>query len=180
MNEYLFWFFFRRGIFQVFLPIALGLMTYFDFFTQKSNDPDKMFYHYIYFYTSLILFIYAILGYIIRYIFDMTSSNVIFIKDLDETSSLLNKKNIIININEIFDLKYSKNIFLKFISNICWLLGINSPVFISYKILEKINPSYFISLNETLHNLYNYEKEFITYDSIEYEISKLKDFLFKN
>lgn len=173
----LFWFFFRRGIFQVFLPIALGIMTYFDYFTQKSIDPTRMFYHNVYFYTSLILFIYAVLGYIIRYIFDITSSSVIFTKDLDETSLL--KNNALININDIFDLKYSKNIFLQFISKLCWILGINSPVFISYKILERINPSYFLSLDETLHNLYNYENEF-TSDSVDYEISKLKNFLFKN
>lgn len=153
MHKTKFWFYTRKGIFQVFLPVSLGLMTYSDYFTQKNNP---YFYYYIYFYTSLILFSYAILSYIINYIFSITSSSIILGKDINGLS--LNIENYV-EIKQIFDLKYSKNIFFYSIDIICWALGINCPIFISNDVLNLINLDNNSSLNQALYNLYHYESK---------------------
>lgn len=170
MHKTKFWFYLRKGIFQVFLPIVLGLMTYSDYFTQKNNPT--YFYYYVYFYTSLILFSYAIISYTLNYIFNITSSSIILGKDINGLS--LNIENYI-EIKQIFELTYSRNSFFQSIDIICWALGIDCPIFISHDILNLINLDNNLSLNQTLHNLYHYEKDILNNN---HKIYRLKQHIF--
>lgn len=144
-HKHRFWFYFRKCIFQVFFPILLALMSYWDFVSQT----DRFAYHHLYFYTSFILFSYAGIRYVLDFIFSMSSDDVIFKKEinLDQTTPNLlltcnmtnfsNEHNIIIT-KKIFKLRYSKSIFFRSIDKICWYLGIDSPLLIPFEIIAKL------------------------------------------
>lgn len=173
-NGYKYWFYFRKGLFQIFFPILLMFMSFCDFISQRTNNSDEYAYNHLYFYTSLILFLHTSAKHILEYIFSICSNDVIFKKEINlnkttdnlilsfETESI-NEHNIII-IKKIFKIRYSKDLFFIYVNKICWVLGIDSPVLIPYDIIAKLtninnnltaeNEDEF--LHTTLTNLYSY------------------------
>lgn len=170
-----YWFYIRKGIFQVFFPIFLGLLTFSDFANQSTNKNSLGAYNKMYFYTSGLLFIYAQVAVVLNFIFATCSEDVIFRKmvDLQNSSSELmitSTTNIsdghsIITIKKIFKLRYSCRKIFRFIDKLCWLLGIDSPVLIPYDVIIRLTnyKSDIVGENEqqllhtTLANLLTYD-----------------------
>ena len=143
-----YWLYVRKAIFQVFLPILLGLLTFTDFVSQTSNNEQTGAYNHLYFYTSLLLFIYTQINVILSYIFSTCSDDIMLKKEIDLSSSSLdliysfgrNQKNnnFIIVIKKIFKLRYSNSRLFKCIDNYCWIFGIDSPVFIPISVVVRL------------------------------------------
>lgn len=172
--EYKRWFLFRKGIFQVFLPILLAFITFVNYVDQSGNDNSYA-YHHLYFYTSLILFLYGSVSHILNFIFSICSDDVMFKKEisLDKTTTQLFLPSVtdlrsdnyfIIIIKKIFKLRYSNSQFFVYIDKVCWYLGIDSPILIPANVVNRLNKTKNISESEnddsilkmTLINLYNY------------------------
>lgn len=175
MHKQKFWFYFRKAIFQGLLPLVLALGTFLDFVKQTSLDKPTHAYTHLYFYTSLILFVYSQLRVVLELIFSMCSDDVIFKKEInfDHSVSLQMVSSQIINssaehymvvIKKIFKLRYSDLAIFKMIDSMCWFLGIDTPILIPNEVVAKLgnvkdkltedNEEAF--LYTTLSNLYTY------------------------
>lgn len=175
VNHPRFGFYLRKALFQGFIPILLALLTFCDFIKQTSSEYSGVAYKHLYFYTSLILFLYTQMKIILEFIFSTCSEDVMLKKQINlnkTTSQLLlsfdmtNSSNdhFIITIKKIFKLRYSHSKFFKHIDSLCWLIGIDSPILIPYTIIAKLsNIKHNITkedeqaiLHTTLSNLYEY------------------------
>jgi hypothetical protein len=177
VHRYKFWFYFRKAIFQGVIPIILAFITFIDF-SSSSNSPGATASK-LYFYTSLILFLYAQIRVILDFIFSICSDDVVFKKeinlantvpDLIMTTNLSNESdgNLIIIVKKIFKLRYSDSNFFKYMYQLCWFMGIDSPVLIPADIvygltnksannIQQMNQQNEYSfLNTVLNNLYVY------------------------
>lgn len=146
-----FWFYLRKGLFQVCFPILLGFMSFCDFVNQTDGKNNKKpAYEHLYFYTSLTLFVYASAKYILEFIFSMCSEEVIFKKEMNidhSTSDLFMTGNIfdtsnnhfMVTTKKIFKARYSKLSYFVIIDKICWALGIDSPILIPQEIIDKLS-----------------------------------------
>ena len=177
-----FWFYFRKGLFQVFFPILLGIMSFCDFIKQKNTTG----YDHLYFYTSLLLIIYASARYIMEFIFSICSEEIIFKKKLNSdhnaldvflsSDNLESYNHFMITTKKIFRIRYSRVSLFIYIDKICWVLGIESPLLISQEIIDKLsnNRSDITEDNEEiiLHSiLLNLSK----YNPQKYNIVPIKD-----
>lgn len=188
INHPNFWFYFRKALFQGFIPIFLGFLTFCDFVTQLSKENSGVAYKHLYFYTSLILFLHTQMRIILQYIFSICSENILLKKQINlskTTSQLLlsyDMTNIfndhfIITIKKIFKLRYCNSKFFKHIDNLCWLLGIDSPILIPYEIIAKLSniknnitkDDEEVILHTTLSNLYEYHPN--KYNSVPNELN---------
>lgn len=166
---YKFWFYCRKAIFQGFLPIFLALLTLIDLI----NSNGKRSYNHLYFYTSIILFLYSQFKVICKFIFSVYADVIVFKKEinLQQTSQNLllesgisNTSNHIIIVKKIFKLRYTNSSFFKRLDQICWFVGIDCPILIPYEIIQKFmsNKQEITSYNEneildmTLNNLQSY------------------------
>jgi hypothetical protein len=122
-----FWFKIRKGIFQVLLPSILGFYTLFGY----AQNSETGTYSHLYFYTALILLTQTIFRHISEYIFDICSVSVI-IKNSDTRPSNVQ----ILNIVRVFKTKYSSMKYLEKTVQVCNFLGIDSPIFIPYQVVE--------------------------------------------
>ena|SRR5271154_3333869 len=152
MNQYKFWFYVRKAIFQGCCPIILAFMTFYDIVKQAADENKGKFYFHIYFYTSLILFLYTQSRVVLEFIFSICSDDIIFKKEIDLTQTtpelilpngFMNMSdtstiNFIIIIRKIYKLRYSKSLFFRSISKLCWLLGIDGPILIPYEIVCRL------------------------------------------
>ncbi|AYV85294.1 MAG: hypothetical protein Satyrvirus9_20 [Satyrvirus sp.] len=149
MRKYKFWFYFRKAIFQGFLPALLALMTFWDFIKQTSENNNSHMYTHLYLYTSSILFLYSQLRIILEFIFSICSDDIIFKKEVNlvqTTPELLlsfhmsesSNEHFIIIIKKIFKLRYSNSSFFKYVDKICWFLGVDSPILIPYDVISKL------------------------------------------
>lgn len=169
-----FWFYVRKGIFQVLLQLVLAMMTVWDFAGQNNTGTS---YNKLYFYTSFLLVLYTGLKQILEYMFSICSEEVVFKRELNNSHSrdilmsfdMLNSPSghYIVTTKRIFKLRYSKsNLFIK-IDKLCWFLGIDSPVLIPFNIIEKLGNikdnlttnNEDIYLNVTLTNLHKYQND---------------------
>ncbi|AVL94747.1 hypothetical protein ma361 [Moumouvirus australiensis] len=169
-----FWFYVRKAIFQVFLQLLLALMSIWDF-AKQSGKENNYAYNNLYFYTSLILFFYTAMKYILEYIFSICSTDILLKNkpNLDKTTQNLftsfnmsSEHNVyyLITIKKVFKLRYSKYTIFTYINKLCYFLGIDSPILIPLEIANKlgnigndlspINEDAY--LNVTLTNLYTY------------------------
>ncbi|AGC01895.1 hypothetical protein H012_gp568 [Acanthamoeba polyphaga moumouvirus] len=173
-NRKKFWFYVRKAIFQVFLQLLLALMSIWDF-AKQSGKENNYAYNNLYFYTSLLLFFYTALKYILEYIFSLCSTDILFKKkpSLDKTTqnlfasfNMTSEQTIhyIVVIKKVFKLRYSKYTIFKYVDKLCYFLGIDSPILIPLEIANKLgNINNDLSplnedayLNVTLTNLYAY------------------------
>lgn len=174
-------FYTRKFIFQGFLPIILGLMSFFDFANQAYGNNMGKAYTHLYFYTTAILLIYSQIKIILKFIFSICTENVIFKKEInmDQTiseillpiqESLSVNEHFIITMKKIFKLRYSNSIYFKFINRFCWVIGMDCPLLIPYDIVAKLaNAKNSITkeneqllLHTTLANLCNYHPDKFT------------------
>ncbi|BCS83085.1 hypothetical protein QLL95_gp1038 [Cotonvirus japonicus] len=170
-----FWFYVRKGIFQVFLQLMLALMSVWDFAKQDNQENA---YGKLYFYTSTILLIYTGMKYILEYIFTICSDEVVFKREIlhkEKTRGLMESFNMLdstdsscghyfVTIKRVFKLRYSRSkIFIK-IDKLCWFLGLDSPILIPFNVIEKMGnikdnlttDNEDTYLHVTLTNLYTY------------------------
>lgn len=170
-----YWFYVRKCIFQVFLPILLGLLTFSDFVNQSTKKTSSGSYNHLYFYTSFLLFIYAQISIILNFIFSICTVDIILKKIIDlqnstpeliiASSTNLNNGHFMITIKKIFKLRFSNWKTFKFINELCWIIGIDSPVLIPYNVITRLtnHKSEIDSYNEqqlldiTLTNLLSYD-----------------------
>ena len=190
-HRYKFWFYFRKGLFQILFPILLAFMTFCDFVKQSGQSHNSYAYYYLYFYTSLILFLYSGMNRILEFIFSLCADDIIFKKEINlshTTPQLLISSNLarehdgpscehyIIIVKKIFKLRYSKSLFFAYVTTICWFLGIDCPILIPNDIAKKLgniknnltidNEDSF--MRTTLTNLYSYHPRF-------YEVTPIID-----
>lgn len=165
------WFYFRKAIFQAILPFILVIITIIDFIHQRENSHAKS---YLYYYTLSIIIIYNFIKEFMIFMFSNCADDVIFNKvvDISRTTKDLklsfniehnpNEHHVVI-IRKIFRLRYSNNLFFKFIDKMCWMLGIDSPILIPQDIIVKLgnvkdgtlNPETEQAfLHTTINNLY--------------------------
>lgn len=167
-----FWFYFRKGLFQVFFPILLGLVSLSSFINQTEDHGQA--YNYLFPYTSFILFIYKALVYVLKYIFEICAEDIILKKEINIQTTIQNlvlftnlsgfsNEHSINIIKKIFKLRYSKYPFFSYVVKSSWFLGLDCPILIPYEIVSKLttikeepitpeNEDDF--LNSTLSNLY--------------------------
>lgn len=169
-----YWFYLRKGVFQVFFPILLGFMSFCDYFNHSENINQKT-YNHLYFYTSLILLFYASARYILEFIFSMCSEEVIFKKEMNINHTVSDiflstnlsdvcDNHVMIITKKIFKIRYSQMPFFIYVDKICWFLGIDSPILISEEIINKLSnvrtqitdDNEEIILHSTLTNLSKY------------------------
>lgn len=124
----IFWFQFRRCIFQVILPILLILLSFFDFAKQSADaNAGAKIYSHLYFYTSGILLFYTCIKYVLEYIFCVCSVEITCKKNV--TSSSFGKQKFHISEQKkIYKIKYSGWKIFVLIDKICVWLGIVSPL----------------------------------------------------
>lgn len=143
-NKHMFWFYFRKGFFQIFLPIVLGFVSICDYMSQTDNVPSKS-YHHIYFYTLIILFFHTSVKYIMKYIFSLCADNILFNKKINTDNNIsylqlpdnLTDTYHFITIKKIFKLRYSNNKLFTRIASICWYTGLDCPIIIPIDIVNK-------------------------------------------
>jgi hypothetical protein len=180
MDEYFkrkrFWYYCRKCIFIMILPSILALFSLFDI---NYNDKNKNPYKNIYFYTTFILFIYAMIGYFITYINDVYAVDVLFSETKNKELVILkfepnNNDVMFIVIKRVFRLRYAHNFrytMFKYISKLCWIVGIDAPVLIPYDVIAKLSSckdTITIKneneiLGKTINNLYTYNPSWETY-----------------
>ncbi|ANB50545.1 hypothetical protein [Powai lake megavirus] len=173
-NHKKFWFYVRKGIFQVLLQLLLAIMSIWDY-AQQSGKTNDYAYNNLYFYTSLLLLLYTGLKYILEYVFSICSTDIAVKKNpkydvttmnLFTSFNMTNQKNYhnIIIIKRIFKLIYSQYNLFRYINKLCWFMGIDSPILIPFNVAIKLgNINNDLSyknqdayLNVTLTNLYSY------------------------
>lgn len=138
-----FWFYLRKAFFQGLLPIILKLVTIFDYI----NVNDSPVYHRAYFYTSVLLGIYACFSILCDLIFSMTAVNVNFKKEIDlqdtspemafslyqEHGPVTNPENyqthITIN-RRMFKFRFAAWTSIQVLAGLCWTLGVDCPIII--------------------------------------------------
>lgn len=124
-----FGFYVRKAVFQGFLPVLLAILSFYDF-VRQPNGSDYAYKH-LYFYTSLILFLHTQIKVILELVFSICSENVVFNKQ-----STMNHH--IITIKRIFKLRYVNSKYFIKIDKFCNMVGIDSPILISYEIIAKL------------------------------------------
>ena len=190
-HRHKFWFYVRKAIFQGILPISLAILTFFDFVKQMASvNGHYAAYTHIYFYTSLILFLYAQLKVILEFIFSTCADDIVFKKEVNLTQTTQNlllsiqianssDEHFMIVIRRIFKLRYCNTKFFKYIDRICWLLGLDSPILIPYDIVSKLgNVKEDVNLDNecaylhtTLTNLYTYHPT--KYNAVDTEMTNI-------
>lgn len=142
-SHHKFWFIIRKCIFQGVLPSILALVTFYDFVANTDNTKPSS---HTYFYTSMIIFAYTNIKIFLELIFDTCSETVIFKKELklnigslhlDSTDLTIKDKTIII-IKRIYKLRYCTSSIFNRVDNVCWALGIDSPILIPHNVINKI------------------------------------------
>ena len=181
VHHHKFWFYFRKAIFQGFFPIFLALLTFSDFVKQTTTENSGRAYNHLYFYTSLILFLYAQMKIILEFIFAICAEDVIFKKEVNlnkTTSQLLlsfdmdnvSNDHFIVTIKKIYKLRYSNYTFFRQVDKLCWFFGLDSPILIPQELISKLTNSKNnideendenedALLHTTLLNLYAYHPE---------------------
>lgn len=174
-------FYFRKALFQVFLPVLLAFLSFCDFVSQSGKENNGYAYNHLYFYTSLILFFYASARYFLDFIFSICADDIVFKKEVDLTQTTpdlilainiddepknynSNNDHFIIVIKKIFKIRFSGSIFFHYIVKICDFLGIDCPILIPSDVISKLtNYEEFptlenedVLLQKTLTNLYSY------------------------
>ena len=175
-HERYLWFYCRKALFQVIMPILLALLSVTNFVSNSNHKHDSAPSH-LYFYTSIILFLYVSMTYILKYIFTIFSEKIILRKEINlmnTASNLILDNNDVSGIDElsfvvskkIFKARYSQSTFFQNISKLCWFLGMDSPILIPQEILFKLSSSKIITtdnehsiMKETLTNLCTYHPE---------------------
>ena len=149
-NNENFGFYLRKAIFQGFLPILLGMLSFFDFLKQTSGQGIGSAYKHMYFYTTVILLIYTQIKIVLEFIFSICTENVIFRKEISLEKSMTeevlmpieepmnSRDHFIITIKRIFKLRYSNSTYFKFICNFCWIIGMECPLLIPFDIIAKL------------------------------------------
>lgn len=176
-HKYKFWFYFRKGIFQVILPLFLAFLSLIDFMNQANNKSHS----HLYFYTSFILLLYTGFKYVIQYAFDLCAETVIFKKEIifdDTTSKSMIPSNSNFHydipvIRKIFKLQYSKNKYFNYLSQICWFLGLDCPILIPHYLVNRIIGSTSISEENEETILYTTLNYLQTYQPQIYEVTPL-------
>lgn len=184
MHQRRFWFYTRKALFQGVLPIVLGLLTFYDVISlanNESNEPKGETYLRLYIYTSTILFIYAHMRILLEFIFSICADDIIFKKEINlskTTADLTLDNNIfdvsdsnhMIIIKKIFKLRYSNSRFFKFISGLCWYLGIDAPILIPKEIIVSLsNDKSNITLNNEQKVLYETLNQLCLYHPTKYD-----------
>ena len=83
-----FWFYVRKAIFQGIIPIIFGFLTFYDLVKQTTNPVRGQMYNHMYFYTSLILFIYAQAKIILEFVFAICADDIVFKKEISLTQTM--------------------------------------------------------------------------------------------
>lgn len=187
------WFYCRKALFQVIMPILLALFSLLGF-TEKSHrgHGDSAYLH-LYFYTTFILFLYGVTNYVLKYIFSISSDKIMFKKEInlvDTTPNLIIDTNdtrnelCVVMIKKVFKIRYSQNVIFQNINKLCWLLGMDSPILIPSDIILKLSSVKDITpenedtvLQETLFNLCTYHPAKYNYSHNEQEINDTSDIL---
>ena len=169
-----FGFYFRKAFFQAFLPILLAFMSFCDFVNQIGKENNGYSYNHLYFYTSFILFCYALAKYLLDYIFSVCADDIIFKKEINlaqTTPDLLlslnlgdqSNDNFLIVIKKIFKIRFSNSIFFQYIIKSCDFLGIDCPILIPLEVVLRLTNQHGYNLDNedillqtTLSNLYSY------------------------
>lgn len=143
MDDDRFWFYIRKAIFQGVIPICLKMITVFDFY---RNSDEEAYYRQLYFYTAVLIAIHSCCGLALDPIFSIGSEQIVFRKPVDLTQTTdplmmsvqMNapSQNEVIVVRRVFKPRYSKSKILKWITQFCWILGLDCPVLLS---LEEIN-----------------------------------------
>lgn len=142
----LFWFYFRKALFQIFIPIFLATISLCNFMRQSVDSTNHHLYSHLYFYTSILLIAYTCMKYVIEFIFNMTTITI----NIRENDNIANTPGLnMINITnsdkyaptfskKITKIKYSDNkIYIKLVK-LCWILGIDCPILVPYDIIKKL------------------------------------------
>ena len=148
IHQYKFWFYIRKFIFQQIFPFMMGLVTFYDL-TQNINSPTNIFYKRIYIYTSLFLTIYTSIQFILNFIFEVTSDDIVFrkeinlentINDLVLSSNLedYSQINYIVTIQRVFKIRFSSSWYFLTLSQTCWYLGIETPILIPQELVDEL------------------------------------------
>lgn len=162
-----YWFYLRKGFFQVFMPIILGIITLWDYGESKNKSSA---YDHLYFYTALILFIHQSIKKFLDFLFSYCADNVIFKKkfNLEKTSELLltetTENHPMIVIRKVFKLRYSDSPIIEKITQLCWYAGIDCPVFIPKDVVDKLKINTNTNnedelLHNTIQSLYDYQPQ---------------------
>lgn len=168
-DKHKFWFYARKGLFQVALPILLALITLWNYMRQESGPA----YDHLYFYTMGILFMYGGMRSVLNYIFDICAEEVIFKKEINlnqttpelqfsaNSMTSLVAGHHIVTIKKIFKLRYSSSKFFEYVVKTCWYLGIDCPILIPDDVVKTLNQANEseneeLCLHNTLINLYKY------------------------
>ena len=182
-HERYLWFYCRKALFQVMMPILLTLLSISNFVSNSNQKHDSASSH-LYFYTSAILFLYVSMTYILKYIFSIFSEKLILRKEINlmnTTNNLILEADISSNVDElsfivskrVFKARYSQSPFFQKINKLCWFLGIDSPILIPQEILFKLSNSKIITadnehtvMKETLLNLCTYHPTMYNHNHI--------------
>jgi hypothetical protein len=131
------WFYFRKFLFQGLLPSTIAFLTLIDIFINVSSGTS-IFIN-VYFYSSLLLFLYTTINIIIMFIFNICADSYVVIKNVKrhmkslvfvgEPSSQVKPPKLML-VRSIYKPRYSDSMFLKRLNNFCDLLGIDSPIII--------------------------------------------------
>lgn len=182
INHPQFWFYFRKAYFQGVMPLTLGFITFYDMLSVKTGETV---YYRVYFYTSLILLLYAQLRTILDFIFRLCSEDIVIKKELNllgatqellysmEMSQLTDKlnENYCIVLRKVYKLRYAQSKLIRYVDKLSWILGLDSPLLIPFEMVAKLgnvkqNPTIEneeIILRTTLNNLYRYRPEQYVY-----------------
>lgn len=147
IHQYKFWFYVRKAIFQGFIPLLIGIITFYDLANNIESGLGTNLYAQLYVYTSLILFLYGTTGTVLNFIFDLCSDDIIFRKDIDLEQTVPNimlsmhldsqtSDSFIIIVKKIFKLRFSNSWFFISITKLCWWLGMDCPTLIPYELVK--------------------------------------------
>lgn len=162
------WFFVRKGLFQLMLPGLLVAISWYDWLMSETGEPV---YSSLYCYIAAILFGYAGIIKVLKYLFTICADNIVFKKpiDLEKTVPNIvlandletgNAYQGVIVIKKLFKLRYSSSIFFVKITQACWFLGLDCPILIPWELIKDLDIDYSddnLSLHTTIDRIYNFQ-----------------------
>lgn len=157
-----FYFYCRKILFQIVIPGLLAIISIINFI---KNEESHM-YNSLYFYIWVFLMIYTGFKYTIEFVFK--NCNIKILTKLSNTS-IENNTYIPYKTIRFIKLRYSSyNVFIK-LEKLCWILGLDSPTFVSGEVLAKLlqldvmptDANDDIILDEFMTKLYDYRPKLI-------------------